>query len=63
MRTVYCICCVREKAHLYSGHVLKEGKKISAGFCRSQCHFEMDKKVKPLAGCFGPWKEEYGLRN
>lgn len=62
MQTVYCIHCFKERAHLFSGHVLKGDKKVAAGFCRSHCHFEMDRKVKPVAGCFGVWKEEYGIR-
>jgi hypothetical protein len=62
LRAIFCIHCIKEKAYLYSGHVLKDGKKVSAGFCRSNCQFELDRKVKPLAGCFGEWKEDYGIR-
>lgn len=51
MGMVYCIYCFQVPAHLYSGHVLKDGKK------------EMDRKIKPSAGCFGEWTEAYGIRN
>lgn len=59
MTTDKCIVCL-EKAQYFSGHVLKDGKKITAGFCSSEHLFEATRNV--YGGCLGDWKEEYELR-
>lgn len=60
MRTKNCVFCGEKNANITSGHVLREGKKVTASFCTHNCSDDAFKKV--YGGCLGDWKEEYGLR-
>jgi hypothetical protein len=59
MITAKCVICLN-KAFFYSGHVLKDGQKVTAGFCTYDHAYEGERIAAPN-GCLGEWKPEYGL--
>lgn len=60
MRTKNCIICKRE-AVIYTGHVKKGNKKITAGFCITH---KKDSETLPMTdgpGCYGEFKNDFGI--
>jgi hypothetical protein len=54
--TENCIVCLN-KAIVFTGNVLKENKRVIAGFCSKEHANELKSNAK---GCFGEWKVQYG---
>jgi len=72
-RTTKCIICLK-KATCYTGHVVKEGEPISAGWCREHAEVYLrpwDEPSESLGslylgnkmGCYGGWMECYGIED
>lgn len=56
MQTKYCVYCLKRPAKVWSGHVLRYGKHILAGWCRRCNRRNKD-------GFFGQYKWRMGREN
>jgi hypothetical protein len=57
-----CVRCMT-KAKLHSGHVVKDGEVVTAGWCSDECADKIAQVVSPTgAGCVGQWHPALGLQ-
>lgn len=63
LQTVNCLVCGKP-AETYSGHVHKDKKKVTAGFCGRHPKAARKFSFRPLVnckGCYGEFRPSYGL--
>lgn len=61
MNTKNCIRCGKP-ARFWSGHVHRDGDRLTAGWCSAECYDAgVDRKKRKCAGCFGPWRRKDGV--